>query len=418
MAETSDMRDRAKKAVLRLLATYPQTPDTNTDGDAGLGEAGWLQLDEMVEQHLLAPLLHHLNTERKSAVTVPTALRVKFAEAYRAAAFRALTVQAALLKIDALLRAEGIVYAALKGARLTWHAYPHPALRPMRDIDIVVSPADAVHTYRLLLKNGYERYANRTTPEELALENSKHLPPIRHLETNVQIELHAHLFRKELSAQPNAHMLNTPALLDRRIELPLGSSRISFLGHEETLLHLVIHSVYDSKFSNGPIVLSDLHYLLASNEIDWPRFWEMARQGGWVAGCHLAFGLLERYHGSHKIEWPAGEQFDLPGPVLDDAAVSMLLNKTRFKDIDLELNLMGADNRKSFISAIKLLFPSKYQLRDFAKTSSDSPLIWALYPVWLISRAFEFLANRLNRGQRTELSEIAHVVVWLKAQRK
>lgn len=74
---------------------------------------------------------------------------------YRRAAIRALRLQHALIDLKRIWGKAEIPFFALKGAWLAQHIYLHPALRPMRDIDVLVRANQAAHAYAVLLDNGY-----------------------------------------------------------------------------------------------------------------------------------------------------------------------------------------------------------------------------------------------------------------------
>lgn len=45
-----------------------------------------------------------------------------------------------------------------------------------------------------------------------------------------------------------------------------------FLPPTLALLHLIIHAVHDHLFNIGPVILTDVRYVLQSSRIDWPLF--------------------------------------------------------------------------------------------------------------------------------------------------
>ena len=111
---------------------------------AGLAPHEWRALAVMARQHRLEPLLHR-NLEALPQWTVPEEIRRALArKPIAGAAFRALACERVIGQIARHLDASGVPYAALKGAWLAFHAYPHPALRPLRDIDILV-PSDCAN---------------------------------------------------------------------------------------------------------------------------------------------------------------------------------------------------------------------------------------------------------------------------------
>jgi hypothetical protein len=110
----------------------------------------WNSVFKMLLQHRLAPLLHWRLMHVLKNFSVPDNLRQKLARHYRTATIKSLAWQSELLRLHTIFSTAGIEYAALKGAYLAFHVYPHPALRPMRDLDILVASDDAMRAYNLL----------------------------------------------------------------------------------------------------------------------------------------------------------------------------------------------------------------------------------------------------------------------------
>ena len=92
------------------------------------------------------------------------------------------------------------------------------------------------------------------------------------------------------------------------------------------MIHLIVHTVCDHRFNNGPLLLSDLAFLLDTQVIDWPLFWTLAGRGGHTRACVLALGLMARYWGEKSIVWPENDNQDRAAldAYLDIAAGLML----------------------------------------------------------------------------------------------
>lgn len=99
---------------------------------------------------MLQPLLHYRIQSTDISGMVPTRLQHAWSEAFRHSSLDALTRQASLKRIVETLAGSGITAVALKGTSLAWTAYPHPGLRPMRDIDLLVRQRDAITAFELL----------------------------------------------------------------------------------------------------------------------------------------------------------------------------------------------------------------------------------------------------------------------------
>jgi hypothetical protein len=137
------------------LCTAPVLDET---GSARLRAAcaevrDWDALANDAEAHGVEPLL--LTHARDHGVDLPPAietwLKVRFMQHAHAAAIRARAI-AAILDV---LEADGIHALVLKGAALAYLVYRAPALRPMRDIDLLVARRDAEPAWRSLHRAGF-----------------------------------------------------------------------------------------------------------------------------------------------------------------------------------------------------------------------------------------------------------------------
>lgn len=267
-----------RKVLITLLQEQPaaQLPS--------LAEKDWDEIDRLAGLHRVQPLLHHRHHEN---LAVPQEIRNRWNEAHRLSSFTALQHAGELATTTTLLQAAGHSPIALKGAWLAWHAYPHPALRPMRDIDLWLTPESVIAAYELLLAHGYRRAGEQqlTLAQSLALD--KHLPPLCS-PRGVFIELHHRLWEIGGRMDHAAPISDQARLRERAIEI----DGLDYLHPQDTLAHLIIHAVYDHRLDCGPLLLSDVTYLLRRAEVDWDSFWAEARDGGWERGAALVLAMV------------------------------------------------------------------------------------------------------------------------------
>jgi len=135
----------------------------------------WQRLAGIAEEHRLEPLLHaRLLGEPVLDTTVPAEMKSRWARAHRAAGLAALAQRADLFATVKLLEDAGVASVALKGAFLAWHAYPAAALRPLRDLDLLVPAHRAIEAWKLLHERGYQ--APDGEPDPLEPATVKDLP--------------------------------------------------------------------------------------------------------------------------------------------------------------------------------------------------------------------------------------------------
>ena len=398
-----------KQHLLGMLATVPIVPCAS---QGSLSSQQWIDLSTMASQHRLEPILHGKLRSSHDQRAIPLSVKDAWAAAFRQSAIHAMLAQSTLLKIAKTLEQSDTAYAALKGACLAWHVYTHPALRPMRDLDILVSPESVLDAYQALIAAGFEPAADDQTPVTFAMEHNKHLPGLLDPKTGIYVELHLRLFDHQKTLNPNCLLSKVDELLTQRVWRELSSSRIAFLPVTETLLHLIVHSALEHHFDNGPQVLNDIDAILKSEMIDWPHFWTMAKDGGWERASQLLFALTERYHGAQPIQWAAGFSQQVPSDVVEGSALMMLQDFDQRGDLAIQLELVSEAPLTGRWRLWEKAFPHRHVVASFAKVR-DHPAAWLHYPAWLLSRLWRTLAGNFNRVQRTEAVRAGHIVAWL-----
>lgn len=388
-----------KRTALGMLGGV--TPVTWPDA------AGWTILDTMAGQHRLRPLLLH-RARALGTWPVPEAVLGGWDAANREAAFSSLRHKAALADLAAILNAAGIPFVALKGARLAWRDYPAPGLRPLRDLDLLVAEADVERAFAALEAGGLVPADGEDADAHAeALEHDKHLPPLWHPKREVLVELHHRL--TDPPARHGYHMPQLdPALVMARAEP--DAAGIRFPASDDMLAHLIIHALYNHRLDCGPLVLADIHFLLASGDIDSARFWQGAAAEGWTRGALLLFALTERYFGPHGFPLPAGSQ-PPPAAVMAAAEDALLQDFDTREHAEVVADLFAARSAGALIASLAgRLRPSKRgAARDAAQGETGG------WPAWAgrrLSRLWRRIGNaRANREAR----QAAAMLRWIQS---
>lgn len=158
-----------------------------------LDTADWDILLDMAREHRLEPMLHWRLTRERRELPVPVTVSKALAATYKEAVLYSMGMQRELLLTHRILEKAAIPHVALKGAYLAFHAYPHPALRPMRDLDILVPKDRVLEAYQVLIEGGLIRPEHyQGNPETCSLAQ-KHLPPLLSPSGLTIVELHNRL---------------------------------------------------------------------------------------------------------------------------------------------------------------------------------------------------------------------------------
>lgn len=261
----------------------------------------WTRIDGMAAQHRLQPLL---SAQHAAAAEIPATIRENWRSAHRFTAIAALAQRADLIDTVSLLRDHGISSVALKGAWLARHAYPDPALRPCRDLDLLIEDGAVIAAFETLLAAGYELAGPAEMSLEDALQLDKHLPPLTS-PRGTCVELHHRLW------EPDGRLDHASPLADLagvRARAWRDADGIAYPAGTDMLGHLIVHAVYSHRFDCGPLLLADIDFLLRNAAIDWPAFWARASAEGWRSGARLVLELVARYRPEAPIEFDAGRQ--------------------------------------------------------------------------------------------------------------
>lgn len=403
------MSARSDAIRLLLLDMIAGEPRADFNSIAGLTPPEWRRLTNMARQHRLEPLLHR-NFELAGNWPVPEEIRRGWNGACRRSAFRALTHQRVTGQIAAFFDAARLPYAALKGAWLASHAYPHPALRPLRDIDILVPFDRAKEAFDLLRRQGFVP-RNRSEPSvEHALEHGKHLPGLTAPADKISVEIHHRLLTPGPAWRQQA--LATEDILRTRIKEPSQAGDIAYPAPTETLLHLMVHSVYEHGLCNGPLVLNDIAVLLDKKEVDWDRLWTLAERGGWSEGCRLILGLVAHYH---RLRAPPGPMAaPVPEAVMRMAALMMLQDHAQRGRVALMASLGATPGVFARLRlAARRFRPERHALAGFARGPEHGRHPWLHYPAWLMSRIQQTAVVLLAEEQRADLRRARALGMWL-----
>lgn len=178
----------------------------------------------------------------------------------------------------------------LKGTSICSEYYPEPHLRPMRDLDILVSEAHVSAVENALVDLGYQR---RHPGGEATPSNHHHGVPLWHPRTRNWVEVHWGL------VPPNSPLAAEPAF---RRETVVSETRpfefrnrpASRLSTELQIVHLACHWAERVPIPGGMIALVDLSLILAREAVDWSRIFRWIEGPGTAVRLYLALSYLHR----------------------------------------------------------------------------------------------------------------------------
>lgn len=368
-----------------------------------LDEADWIALDAMAAQHRLQPLLH---AGHRDNADVPDVIRATWRAAHREAALDAVSARADLLETVALLRGHGIEPLALKGAWLSWHAYPAAGLRPMRDVDLLVAPERFLPAIHLLLAQGWPMAEEpEMSLADIARHDKSPPPIIARRGTGIEMHLRAWFPAGRLD-YPSPEPDDAGMFARSRCE----ADGVRYPGALDMLAHLVIHAVYSHRLDCGPLLLSDIDYLLQREPIDWDAFWARARAQGWRGGARLVLELVRIWRAPPQLDLSADRGPPPPAALLDSAP-------------DLLLQELATRNSAGFAAAVLTGGPGALLRRLTGRSrpvAGDPPPARDLareggFSGWALSRLRRTLGEVASRNVRRQAADLARLSRWLGA---
>ena len=405
---------KVEQALLSMLDPCNRTWQPGIE----LTSRDWETMQMMVRQHRLGPLLHWRLARNTTSLNVPQRFLDDIAASFRKRAARSLQLQYEIVRTHRLLRGCGINAVFLKGAFLAFHVYPHAALRPMRDLDVLVPRDRAMDAFDALVTAGFTRTAYSSGDPSAAVDCKKHLPVLESPSGRVAIELHTRLIEPQDHSAKRPEPADDPAVWQRLIYREIAGEQIAFLSSADQLLHLIVHAVVDHRLGCGPLVLTDIAGLVQQTDIHWPIFWRMAAECGWIRECTLLLHVTDRFCGPLSFVSPTLIDLpQLPEGLLTTTAVLMLGDLEHHADIGLSAFLQAQSVTERMRMLLKRIFPSRQFLATIG-AEARSPLLkhnpylahwWRL----ITTRAPQYFASGRGHRAACQRAELAKLNRWL-----
>ena len=245
---------------LRSWEKWRQACPLNDDIDSGF--------------HRLIPLLHH--NLAIQAVSDPELLR--YAAIRRFYWFRNKVFLREAERMLSFFQEAGIPTLVLKGIGLALTVYPKYELRPICDLDVLVSLNDAPQAVELLKQKGFRLPIQNSAAhleEFQQLFRSHHAQPFQRPAEPLSIDLHVRLH------SPVPSLVLTQCMLADAVPLNIGSARTLIARPADQVFHTIVHGSRSAHTS--PSLLrwaADVAMLRTTYDvdIDWKRLKELGRR--------------------------------------------------------------------------------------------------------------------------------------------
>ena len=168
----------------------------------------------------------------------------------------------------------------------------------------------------------------------------------------------------------------------------------------------MIHALYGHRLDCGPLVLSDIHYLLATRPIAADTLGALAEKGGWLRGAELLLALTSRYFGSQPLSLRSAP----PEDVLAAAEEALLQDLSTRSHAILMSDLMAARSAAAWAGSLaRRLRPRAHVLAAEGGGTTG----WRSWPIWATRRLGAVARGIATRRTSREASQSAALLRWL-----
>lgn len=244
-----------------------------------LGELSFADWDELVrlarQARLLGVLAIRAQAQPEVWPYIPAAVQGHLQSALHVAAYRAQMAHALCVDLQRRLVPQ-VTLVLLKGVAYLAQDLPLAQGRMIGDVDILVSPEQLASAETLLRQQGWLSAAGTRYDDHYYRAWSHELPPMRHPNYAVELDLHHAIAPPISRIHPP-----TAALLPRL--MPLSDAGVYVLHPHDQILHAAIHLYQDTEWDGRLRDLVDIHSLLETflrDAADWQALQQRARELG------------------------------------------------------------------------------------------------------------------------------------------
>ena len=202
----------------------------------------WAQLVALSERHRMLPLLYKNLKGDFEGFSIPPS----FKEKYSIQTQQTLRLATEAVRISSILNNERIPNIVLKGPLMGQQLYGDLAIRPSRDIDIMVTPDNMAACHRVFLREGYKLiYPDfELSPRQWNYyQRHKNQIAYRHLQSGTMVELHWRIFSQE-----SLFPVTLDQIFAERDELIIAGKSISLLSKAHCFEFLCLHGAIHQWF--------------------------------------------------------------------------------------------------------------------------------------------------------------------------
>ena len=397
----------AKGALLRALAN-PLADDTRDLVSWG-GEIWAALLDLAIRTRSAAMFCRSGIFGQARSLAPPDIMEALLIEERRAS-IRSLAYGRAIATTGRKLREAKLQAVALKGVDLAYRRYPAPHFRPLRDVDLLLSASQAIEAHEELLRD--PQYVRAPWAGHYGVEYGHQLPEIIEQESGLVIEIHHRLDARHWG--DDAGLLGI--IRDTSETVDLMGERVAVPSKEANFLHLVEHAAIHHTFSNGPLLLADLHFLASAPEFDFAKVAEWSSHFDLDRSLALVAALAGKWGASWPERLPELDR-SIWKELIEAAETALFEDGETVRRHDM---LRRQEQRTGGVglgaAAGRALRPDPLQLAAIVGRTPDDWRRWFGYPGWIAEKGERFFASRRDPVVRSSYAGRRKLQSWLEGQ--
>jgi hypothetical protein len=233
----------------------------------GLDQAGWRHLLALAQMHGVAPLAFQHLAQTDLLGSIPSPIASAFKETYIRTLINNRRMQTVFREVAGALTAAGIPVMPLKGLALAQRYYGDLALRPMTDLDLLVSRQNIPLAASVLRRLGFRAADGMGSPSGFyALTSAVVVYARSH---SLSIEVHWELFGRQVY-RPS---LPASAAWSHALDMRVFDQRVRYLHPRDEIWYLCVHAAIEHHLERL-IWLVDIAELVDALPAswDWHRF--------------------------------------------------------------------------------------------------------------------------------------------------
>ncbi len=413
----NDQTARGVSAISRtskLLLQVCAAPDSQHSSKfASLAEHEWYDLVEQAASKRVTIVLDRAIAQAEAAsghrMAVPEECREAIEDQRRMIKMSSFGHMIALIEAARFLKSHGIDPIALKGVRLAYTDYPDAQLRPLRDLDLLVPAEQAERAQSVMIESGH--YEVAPWAEYYGIEFGHQMPELVDVQHGVSIEIHHRLNARGWAQEPQLVQM----VFEQAETVTIGGTPVRVPSIHANFLHLVEHATLHHMFENGPITLTDLHFVAKTGKIDWPLLIAQAEAMGLSRALHMV-SVLAFQNGA---TWVPDQLQQTPADVLEnlDVCIDAALRDEALTEHAAMLRriAMRKGQNPGWKTALRAaVTPTPLKLASIMRVSGDNPLRWLAYPAWLLQRGRAYFSARRAVDKNDNSLREAATMHWLR----